>query len=107
MTNFPDVWYFDINRRVYRKGGRGAPIWREHWRKLTIVGETSRSWVSSCGHKVPKSGGQGYAFSQAEIDDAALLAQRWQIADKVRYVSDINLLKQIAKLVDYVPELND
>lgn len=57
-----DVWIFDRNRRVYRKNDRGysygAPLYREKWVRLKIVGETSRSWVvdSHLMLKIPKKG---------------------------------------------------
>lgn len=57
MTTFPDIWYFDQNRRVYvdENGNRtSAPIYRHHWLKLDIVSETKQSWVYSRGTKVPK-----------------------------------------------------
>lgn len=39
------VWVFDINRRVYPEGGGigRSPIYREHWRKVAVTGQTSRS----------------------------------------------------------------
>jgi len=40
------VWVFDINRRVYDGNGLGAKIiYREHFRPVHIIGETSRSWI--------------------------------------------------------------
>jgi hypothetical protein len=38
------VWLYDTNRRIYPEGG-GSPIWRKHWRRFEIVGETARSWL--------------------------------------------------------------
>lgn len=103
---YPDIWVFDENRRVYRRNeqGRpvGGPIWREHWRKVTVVGETSRSWVTAWGQKIPKSGRRGVVFSEEEIDRAAYVRDNAvKIANEVRRVDSYDLLKQIAALVGY------
>jgi hypothetical protein len=57
------VWVFDENYRVYPKKEpgqpSGGPIYREHWVKREITGETSRSWLISEGWrtvKFPKRG---------------------------------------------------
>ena len=41
------IWIFDSNHRVYPRDGsmHSSPIWREHWRKHVIVGETRVSWL--------------------------------------------------------------
>lgn len=102
---YPDCWVFDVNRRRYKvdENGKstGGPIWREHWAKVEIVGETSRSWVTSYGRKIPKSGGSGIAFSEEDINRMAFVEQRWAIANKVRYCTDYETLKQIADAVGY------
>lgn len=100
------VWIFDINYRSYRrdKNGRayGGPIWRDHWRKHEIVGETKRSWITRWGKKVPKSGGNGIAFSEEEIDrEAYIQDNRHKIADRVMRLKDHDTLKRIAELVGY------
>lgn len=40
-----DVWMFDGNRRVYREGGGGPPIFAEHFIRARIVRETRLSWI--------------------------------------------------------------
>ena len=67
------IYIFDRNHRVYRKDAHGrsmgGPIWREHWRPVTITGETSRSRL--CDNvKLPKKGGRWIA-DPAEIDRQA------------------------------------
>lgn len=103
--SYPDCWVFDVNRRKYKtdKNGRtiGGPIWKEHWRKVKIVGETSRSWVTSGGLKIPKKGGPQYAFSEDDIDRMAFVEKSWQIADAVRYCKDYETLKRIAEMIGY------
>lgn len=54
-----EIWMFDGSRRVYRrdpKTGRayGKPTYSEHWRKVRITGETSRSYDTDYG-KAPKN----------------------------------------------------
>lgn len=102
-SKFPDCWVFDQNRRVYPKGERGGgPIWREHWRRVEIVGETSRSWVTECGRKVSKKGGSGISFSQEEIDQQAWIQDnRHKIGDRVERCRDFKVMKAIADLVGY------
>lgn len=104
--NRKEVWVFDSNLRKYRRNEKGLPygppIWKEHWRKLEIVAETNRSWITTCGRKVPKSGGPGIAFSEEEIDRQAYIEEhRHKIADRVSYLKDHDTLKRIAELVGY------
>lgn len=63
------VWVFDMNRRVYEGNGLSARIiYREHFRPLQIVGETSRSWVLRNERKVSKKSLDGLYLSEYEID---------------------------------------
>jgi hypothetical protein len=82
MTRPTHIWVFDDCRREYttptpeeRKAGKvwGHIIWKSHWVKLEVEGETSRSWLTSRGHKVPKKGAnpRQYLFSELEVDQAA------------------------------------
>ena len=100
------VWIFDINRRVYHKDekgyGVGAPIWREHWCKHEIVGETKRSWILKYGKKIPKSGGRDIAFTEEEINRAAFIQDnRHKIADAVRCITDYDTLKKVAEVAGW------
>lgn len=104
------VWVFDINRRVYGQPepGRawGNIIWREHWGPHRIVGETTRSWVldRQGGLKVPKSGADPsrFAFSQLDIDRRAWIeANRHEIKQAVGQIQDYELLKAVARLIEY------
>ncbi len=113
---YPDVWVFDENRRIYRTNEKGesygSPIWREHWRKLKIVGETRVSWISSCGDRVPKKGGRmrlssghfrDVSFSEADIDRQAWIAEnRHRIADKIRFINDHDTLRRVAEVIGYI-----
>lgn len=102
------VWVFDINIRKYRKdeNGRsfGGPIWREHWQRQEIVSETSRSWITNYGEKIPKAraGGRGIAFSEEEIEREAFVQEnRHKIAFEVQQIKDHELLKKVAELIGY------
>jgi hypothetical protein len=104
VAQFPDCWVFDLNHRVYPKGNGicSEPIWREHWRKVVIVSETSRSWVTSCRRKIPKRGGHGIAFSEEDIDRREYIVEnRFHIASLVQRLNDYETLKQVAALVGY------
>lgn len=108
------VYWFDQNRRVYppKQAGQifasGGPIWKEHWRPERIVSETSRSWVTDFGSKIPKSGPHGWLTSQEEINDLAWAHDNaHRIASRIDERLPLNVLKQIAALVGYVPETDD
>lgn len=108
QNTYPDCWVFDGNRRKYRlKNGYtvGNPIWREHWCKVTIVGETSRSWLTSCRRKIPKAGREGVSFSMEEIERLAFVEEnRYWIGDAVSRLKDYGALKSIADLIRYEVE---
>ena len=108
---YPRVWVFDINRRIYRKPepgqiySTGGPIYREHWEERKVVGETSRSWVLSCGRKIPKKRREDVCFSEEEVDDKVWVNDhRYKIMRKVESVRDPSTLKAIAELVGYRAE---
>ena len=97
------VYIFDHNRRVYTGGGLGSRIiWREHFRPVKIVGETSRSWITDFyGTKLLKKGGK-YLTSEEEIDRAEYVEENaYRIADCVRRIKDYDLLKSVAELIRY------
>ena len=97
------VWIFDRNRRVYGEN-KYSPIWREHWRKLEITGETSRSWLAGSGYgqlKIPKKGppNRNVAWSEAEIDSLEWDNEtRHKIIRAVSYCT-VDQLIQIAQIV--------
>jgi hypothetical protein len=104
------VWVFDSNHRVYRPRlpgeayARGGPIWREHWRPRTIVGENARSWILNLGEKVPKKNPSAwmYAFSEQEIDDRAWVEEhRHRLVNRVQEIRDAAVLREIARLIGY------
>jgi hypothetical protein len=99
------IWIFDENRRVYAKrdGLSGGPIWREHWVKHSVVGETTRSWILSNGRKIAKSQKptSKIAFSESQIDDLEWAkVHMWKIRDRVERASP-DELKQIAAIVGF------
>jgi hypothetical protein len=115
------VWIFDENRRVYAKGemmaGKlwpsGPPIWREHWRPVTITGETRVSWLLEgyYGRKISKrdlAAGtvRGVLTSEADLDAACYVHEHAsKIGDRVGRISGgqkaAEALRQIAALVGY------
>jgi hypothetical protein len=96
------VWFFDINSRVYTNA-QSAPIWRKHWRKATIVSETTRSWVTDrLPTKLPKKGPwpRGWVATEAEIDRLEWIeANARALARKVERLESYELLKQIEALL--------
>ena len=100
-------WYFDENRRVYaNRSAFTSPIWREHWRKAEVVGETSRSWVVGRGYgstKIPKKGPlpRGWARSEAEVDERCWEHEhRHRIQQQLNWM-DVGVLRQVAQLIGY------
>ena len=71
------IWHFDTCRRIYPNRVAGtsdafrAPLYREHWTRVQITGETRVSWITYSG-KVPKNRKdllfKGWAFTQEEVD---------------------------------------
>ena len=104
------IWMFDNNRRVYpepRSTHNGGPIYREHWRPVTIDGETSRSWVTSWyGKKVQKRGPrQGVAFTEDEVEaDVWAHDHRYKIVRMIEQC-DVATLKAVALAVGYMPNV--
>lgn len=97
-----------IGSTIWRKDGRTiqGPVYREHWRPLTIDAETSRSWV--CGpkwaqYKVPKKGPHpGFAFTQQEVDDDVWVNEhRSRIVREIEWLNDASVLRQIAALIGH------
>ena len=107
-----EIWRFDENHRIYKKdaNGRsnGGPIYREHWRSTTIQAETTKSWITVWGEKVPKRGPHpGYAFSASEVDDHCWVhGNRYSITRAVDRCKDANALRRIAELVGWKENLD-
>lgn len=120
MTSQPHigmtVWQFDPNRRVYPRddNGRafGGPIWREHWVRLCVIGETSKSWLVGPdwmasqldrAEKVAKKAWPGNLLtSEAEIERAAFVEQRYRLAERVQKCLDYDTLKTIEAALDAI-----
>jgi hypothetical protein len=79
-----------------------------------IIGENRASWLVGSDHsshdfgKCPKKNynPQNWAFSEQEIDDLAWTVDHgYAIAEAVRRCSDHAVLKQVAALVGWQPEV--
>lgn len=112
------VWVFDGNYREYLLDERGrsvgGPIYRKHFRSRVIADETPRSWVLEGGLKVPKSGGDvrdagGGRYGKVRVfmtakavDDAVWLNDNaWRLANHLRGVTDVAVLRKVAEMTDY------
>lgn len=114
------IWRFDENRRVYpKKVGKfdagSSPIWREHWVRMIVWGQNSRSWLVDhyfdsdhqwtprAAFKLPKKGPwPGWAFSEADIDELEWLhLNGWKIVNRLGTMKDPAIMRQIAKLMGY------
>jgi len=106
------VWIFDNNRRIYppapkgRLWASGGPIYRDHWVKHEVTGETRVSYITKYGGKVPKKGGYGYALTIDEVeDDVWLHDHRHKIAKLVGEIQDVALLRKVAEAAGYMPNV--
>lgn len=112
------VWRFDGNRRVYRQpgtySGGGAPIYREHFEPLKIVGETKVSWIMERGWKANKKtlkgeassfeyGGRGFFTAEQLEDDIWQHEHRHGIRALFDRASPAQL-KQIAAILGFQPQ---
>ena len=102
------IWRFDENRRVYTHPttlGGGRLIYREHWRPVEVVGETSRSWDTGWAGKVPKKGPHpGWAFTEQEVEDNCWVHDhRCGISSTVNRCKDAATLRQVAAVIGYTP----
>ena len=98
------VYIFDITRRVNRDGFRGGPIWREHYRPEVVESETSRSWVTKYGTKVPKKGRDPHsiAISMQEIEELEWVHEhRYKIVRLLEQCHEPETIKQIAALLRF------
>lgn len=111
MTKVGDpIWIFFDHIRMYAPDNRSTPIYRKKWVKLTIDGETNRSWLVGEGVnevKIPKSGvrrpgGPRWALTVRDVDVACWLHEhRHRIVRKVGLeVQDAKII-EIARLIDY------
>jgi hypothetical protein len=112
--NHPDkpthVWVFDENRRVYPKKEPGdlsaSPIYREHWVKHPIIGETARSWLIGPTWrptKIPKRGADPHLvlFNEKDVNDNVWCnIHRYQIQRLIPTLSP-DQLRQVAELIGY------
>src|ERR1700748_1122106 len=79
------AFVFDQNRRVYERTpdgkSTGGPIYREHFREVTITEETSRSWLvgESRPLKYPKK--CPALFTAEQVEDAC-----WRHDHRVRII---------------------
>lgn len=100
---------FDGNRRTYRPGLGGGPIYEKHFQPETIVGETKVSWlVGFAKVKVNKKtldSAQHYAdrgyFTKSGMDaDIWFHDHRYKIVREVERAG-LEQLQEIARIVGY------
>lgn len=111
------LWVWDSNHRVYNRDENnrpsGPPIWREHYVKKEIVGETSRSWEIRWDKISKKDLREGRLWpnvcvTDEEIDKAEWLEvhRRAIIAHIEWKVKDYGTIRAIAELIGYEPKEN-
>ena len=111
-------WSFDLNRRRYGEGRK--IIYREHYFRVEIIGETSRSWIIGREKnvkfdifKVPKSdpfrnkygdfGVRPVILTDQMVDDECFSHDhKAKISDRVLRL-DGKKLREVAALIGYEP----
>lgn len=101
------LYQFDANRRIYNRPGLGGSvIYREHFSPVTVVGETSKSWLVD-GYREPRKvnkatmqiANRGYGATQIYTSDGMedkiwSYVERRRIMRAVEYC-DVPTLRQI------------
>ena len=103
--SYPDIWFKDINSRVYVNGDH-SPSQRGYWIRVVIESETSRSWVDAWGKKIPKKPVDisPYAYSEKEMLEKVYVDENaYEISELVRGQKYPELIK-IAEVLKYAPE---
>ena len=112
------VWRYDMNYRRYvdplpgERYSRGAPIWIKHWRPEKIASETSRSWVTTTGLKIPKKHTptrfDNFATSEADIRRRQWIEEhRYRVSELIQRCDDGEVLERIAGWLGYKPEMGE
>jgi hypothetical protein len=98
----------------------GSTIYNRHGRPVEITGETKVSWIVGGPHswnqtKIKKSamkkGNSGehwiqyFVNEQDALDCAFLAANRYRVGSLVQDLTDGSVLRQIAALIGYQPEV--
>lgn len=106
---YPTLYYFDINRRVYEKDGvkGNAPIYEKHFIKIEILEETDKEYICQFGRTINKKSGLYKISSNTRVkiysekekeDDVYVNSKAHKFAEMVRK-SDANTLRQIEKIL--------
>jgi hypothetical protein len=105
-----EIWAFQPERRIYPKPAPGqkqsqfaAPIWREHWVKTKIVGQSPRNWIGEYGSKYAKADqGIRWVHTEKEVNDLAWVNDNaHKIAECVRRLKDAQSMREIARILGY------
>jgi len=113
MKNKPThAWIFDHNRRVYKDPETGVksfgPIYKYHWVKHEIIGETRVSWLYGDKQrpcKIPKKGERYRVyFSLEEVEQDCYVKENViRLAEMFRHAT-YNQLKEIERILSPQPK---
>lgn len=101
------VWRFDENRRVYRKSGRGGPIYEKHFIPMKVIDIQDKSYVIGWpdGGVFEKVGfakaERTYFTDQGKADAVWVHDYRLRIVEAVRECRDANVLKEVAGVIGW------
>lgn len=111
------VWLHDDNAGRYHSHKHDLTLaerYRLEFVEHEIVGETSRSWLVGLEHDPTKVSKKDFTYatwntgrkrmfvSPAEVDDEVFRrAHRHKVAEVVGRLSDVKLLREVARLIGY------
>lgn len=110
---------------VYESHGRREKSLEEHlanWKEYKIDEETRVSWIASCGTyswckvKIDKKSEQSRGkerIATSSRDEIVRQYEEWQwrsmhayrMADRLRFVKDVEVLRKVAELIGYDPKV--
>jgi hypothetical protein len=102
-----EVYVYDENNRVYERdaSGRaiGGAIYREFFRKVPIVAETARKWVTHWGEAFKKN-----PYESGFLTEEMVETRVWEKEHRYKIIRitervDAETLRKIAEVIGYVP----
>lgn len=107
QTEFPTLYYYDINRRVYEMNGvkQSAPFEEGYYVQIKVVSETDKEYICEYGtvnkKKMLYSWGRHKmrVLTEKEKQDGVFIAEnRHKIADRLRRLG-ADALRQVEQIL--------
>lgn len=108
MSNYPVLYYYDRNRRVYELNGvkNSSPYEIGYFVKIEIIDETQKEYISNYGFIKKKTMKYHWGrskfdvYTEKEMNDHVFICEnRHRISEIVRSLKDADLLKKVEELL--------